>query len=184
MGVALNKYRTTTWKILNWELQRFKWRPKAFTSNVEVLFIFFSFILLTRQLSVIGATCTGTGAIPFNIHTPLWTRISEGVWKSRFWGVVCIGILWSLRFFWGVRQKSGGVFVSALWSFFLRGSNFIDLIHRGVCILNGMAPAAFLTVYNWLLWKFWEIIPICHSGPRLKFNLLSNWFVYFCMFIS
>jgi hypothetical protein len=44
-------------------------------------------------------------AIPFNIHTPLWTRISEGVWKRRFWGVVCIGILWSLRFFWGVRQK-------------------------------------------------------------------------------
>ena len=31
------------------------------------------------------------------------------------------------------------MFVSALWSFFLRGSNFIDLVHSGVCTLNGMA---------------------------------------------
>jgi hypothetical protein len=60
-------------------------------------------------------------AIPFNVHTPLWTRISEGGWKSHFWGVVCIGILWSLRSFFGVRPKFlnfWGVFVSALWSFF------------------------------------------------------------------
>jgi hypothetical protein len=36
---------------------------------------------------------------------------------------VCIGILWSLRLFWGVRKKFLNfwwVFVSALWSFFLR----------------------------------------------------------------
>ena len=33
----------------------------------------------------------------------------------------------------------GGVCVGTLILFFLRGSNFIDLVHRGVCILNGMA---------------------------------------------
>jgi hypothetical protein len=51
---------------------------------------------------------SGTPSIgPFHLiypPPPLWTRISGGGWKSRFWGVVCIGILWSLRFFWGERQ--------------------------------------------------------------------------------
>jgi hypothetical protein len=64
-----------------------------------------SYINLHKVVGNILQLYTSIWAIPFNIRTPLWTRISEGVWKGRFWGVVCIGILWSLRFFWGVRQK-------------------------------------------------------------------------------
>jgi hypothetical protein len=39
--------------------------------------------------------------------------------------------------------SGGGVFCVGTLIFFLRGSNFIDLVHRGGgCTLNGMAPAS------------------------------------------
>ena len=86
------------------------------------------------------------------------------VWKSHFWGVVCIGILWSLRFFWGVRQKFLNfwgvcVCVGNLIFFFLRGSNFIDLVHGGGGgTLNGMANIYPSNACIWWYYIQWCII--------------------------
>ena len=83
--------------------------------------------------------------------------MDENFWGGREFQRGCVHRHPLIFFFWGVRQKflGGGVFVSALWSFFLRGSNFIDLVHRGVCTILWQARSPknvhFVTSYSKLI---------------------------------
>ena len=43
----------------------------------------------------------------------------------------------------------GGGCLCRYFDFFLRGSNFIDVVHRGVCTLNGMARGPMLNETIW-----------------------------------
>jgi hypothetical protein len=64
------------------------------------------YVLYAKTCTVFNRHKSIFGAIPFNVHTPPYGWVFlKGDSKSRFWGVKPVGILWSLRYFWGVREK-------------------------------------------------------------------------------